>query len=152
MLKKPVVTQNEEGVVLVMVLLVLVATILIGIAISNTSFFEAKVVGNDRISKNSFYAAEGAGEYVMAEFDSLMSTTGLVVGTAKNISTVLPTTSATQLSGATVSITLTKKNATPPIGSKMSVLNTVCNYYKLTVDKNDQSITMGIWKTFPVQQ
>lgn len=142
---------KDEGVVLVMVLIVLVATIIMGIMLSRSSFFEAKIAGNQRTMKNDFYAAEGAGDYIVSEFDSIMSSTGLNLNANYSLTNKLPS-SVSSLSDATITIQLTKKNATPPIGSGMGVGSTSCNYYIITTTSNTQSITMGVWKAFAVQQ
>jgi type IV pilus assembly protein PilX len=61
-------SRNQEGVVLVLCLITLVLLTLIGVSATNTSQLEAEISGNDKTSKEAFYAAEvslTAGENVV---------------------------------------------------------------------------------------
>jgi len=51
---------NEQGFVLIVSLLMLMVLMVIGIAASNTTTIELGISGNDKLSKQVFYQAEGA--------------------------------------------------------------------------------------------
>jgi hypothetical protein len=53
------ISQNEDGYVLVVALLIMAILSLIGIAGINTSMFEVQVAGNDWNAKKTFYMADG---------------------------------------------------------------------------------------------
>lgn len=57
------VLRNEKGVALVIALIMLIVLTLIGISSINSSIFETKLSGNERVGSSAFYAAEG-GVYV----------------------------------------------------------------------------------------
>jgi len=57
------VLKNEKGVALVIALIMLIVLTLIGISSINSSIFETKISGNERVGSSAFYAAEG-GVYV----------------------------------------------------------------------------------------
>lgn len=57
--------KNEEGSVIVVALLILVALTVIGIAALNTSSIDIRIAGNEKFHKIAFYAAKAAGEYVV---------------------------------------------------------------------------------------
>ena len=52
---------NDGGFVLVVALLIMVVLTIIGIAATNTSVFELKISGNDRVHKRALYQAEAGG-------------------------------------------------------------------------------------------
>lgn len=57
---------NEKGFVLITSLLILVVVMIIGIAATNTTILEEQIAGNDRVTKETFYASEG-GLHIGAE-------------------------------------------------------------------------------------
>jgi type IV pilus assembly protein PilX len=72
-MRRALLSRNEEGVVLVLCLITLVLLTLIGISATTTSQLEAEISGNDKTSKEAFYAAEvslTAGETIV---NSLLS-------------------------------------------------------------------------------
>ena len=52
------VLKNQEGVILVIALLMLLVLTLIGISSINSSIFESNISGNERVGTAAFYAAE----------------------------------------------------------------------------------------------
>ena len=56
---EPSVLKNEKGVVLVIALIMLVVLTFLGVASINSSVFEARISGNDRVGSAAFYATEG---------------------------------------------------------------------------------------------
>ena len=146
---------NERGVVLVMVLLILVATILLGIAVSRSAFFESKIAGNERVYQSDFYATEAAGDFIIANFDAIMSTqTGVNLNAEVDLSSRLADLTAANpiFSDLSVTITMTRKGGTPPAGSGMGVGTVACDYYTMHQYKGSQHIEVGLWKAFPTQK
>ena len=58
--------KNEQGTVLVIAILMLLLITVLGIALLNTTTAYVKIVGNEKIHKISFYAAEASRSYVAA--------------------------------------------------------------------------------------
>jgi len=58
--KNPCASQNERGSVIVIALVLLVLLTIIGISASRTTEIETMIAGNERVSKQNFYVAEGA--------------------------------------------------------------------------------------------
>jgi Tfp pilus assembly protein PilX len=56
------VIENEKGTVFVIALIMLIVLTLIGVGSINTSVFEAKLSGNERLRDAAFYAASGGVE------------------------------------------------------------------------------------------
>jgi len=141
---------NERGVVLVMVLMVLVATILIGIAITRSSFFEAKITGNARQYKNEFYAAEGTTDYVISEFDNIVSELTLAKDTPVDLSAQLHPEIDSLLNDTDITITYIKKG-TPPVSDDKAYGMSAGSayYYRIDAQNGDQRIEVGVWKYFP---
>jgi type IV pilus assembly protein PilX len=80
-MRRPLLSRNEKGVVLVLCLITLVLLTLFGVSATNTSQLEAEISGNDKTSKEAFYAAEvslTAGETVV---NSLLNRMDLNDGT-----------------------------------------------------------------------
>lgn len=141
------IVKTEEGVVLVMVLIVLVATIIMGIMLTRSSFFETKISGNQRSYKNAFYATEGASDYLISDFDRIMNPIASPAqGVPLNLTSTLPT--ANPISGATLTLTF-DRSGVPPVGSGTSAANTFANYYLIDSNLDQQNIRVGIWKAFP---
>ncbi len=53
---------NEKGFVLVISLLILLILVIVGIAALNTTTIELQIAGNDKVHKQTFYAAEAGAE------------------------------------------------------------------------------------------
>jgi len=51
--------KNEQGFVLIVSLLMLMVLMIIGIAATNTTTIDLQISGNDKVSKQTFYQAEG---------------------------------------------------------------------------------------------
>lgn len=142
------IADKNDGVVLVMVLIVLLATIIMGIMLSRTSFFESKIAGNERVYKNNFYRTEGGADYIITDFDHIMSsmTSELALSHTTNLTSRLS--SVTTLSGVDVQITL-ERTGNPPVNSGTSVANTYANYYHIVAQNQGQNVDVGVWRAFP---
>lgn len=53
---------NEQGFILILVLIMLVITSLLGTFASRTSIIEVQIAGNDKVMKQTFYQADGGSE------------------------------------------------------------------------------------------
>ncbi|HYA03975.1 MAG TPA: PilX N-terminal domain-containing pilus assembly protein [Syntrophobacteria bacterium] len=58
-MRSPTVLHNQRGSALVIALLILVVLTLLGIAALTTSTVELQISGNDKVTKRTFYSAEG---------------------------------------------------------------------------------------------
>lgn len=140
---------RQDGVVLVMVLIVLVALMLIGICVMRSTITETRIAGNDLSYQTDFYTAEGASDYIVAEFDKLMYNHSLDVGAEQSLSAQLPSDSV--IHDASASIRLIKIG-NPPAGSGTSSAYTSTNYYRLISSRNSQNIEVGLWRSYPSPQ
>ncbi|MEA3222869.1 MAG: PilX N-terminal domain-containing pilus assembly protein [Thermodesulfobacteriota bacterium] len=137
---------NQEGMVLVLVLVVLLAAIVIGITVMRSSTIEARIAGNERAYKRDFYTAESAGNYAVANFDAFASSTIINMNTTYPLSPPV----GSMISSATISVQLTR-TGTSPVGEGTSATQVTTNYYKIISDINNQNIEIGVWKNFPTQ-
>ena len=63
--------RDEDGSILVVTMVLLVILTLSGIAVTNTSYIETQIAGNERFYKLSFYNAEGAYPAVFPVLDDI---------------------------------------------------------------------------------
>jgi len=141
--------KNNSGMVLALVLIVMVATIIVGVTLISNSTVETKIVGNERAYNQNFLSAESAAEYVIPMFDAVASANIWNVDNVRDISAQLqtPTTPAI-IAGATVEMTL-RRTGTPPVGSGTSAANSEAYYFRIRSVSNDQDVETGVWKAFP---
>ena len=137
---------NEQGAVLVMVLIVLVAAAVIGISTMRSTLVETKIAGNERSYQQAFYAADAAGEVTISRFDPIVSFMALQKNVPVNISEKVN--EANPLQNANVTITYTRKG-TPPVSSGTSAANSFANYYVISSTINGETVSHGVWKAFP---
>ena len=71
--------KNEQGTVLVIAILILLLITVLGLALLGTTTAYVKIVGNEKIHKISFYAAEASRSYVAAS-PALYGTDNITVG------------------------------------------------------------------------
>jgi Tfp pilus assembly protein PilX len=138
--------KNEDGAVLVLVLLVLIATIIIGTTLMKSSATETKIAGNERVYQQDFYTCEAAGELTKARFDSIVSTLNLEQNIPVNISSSINGTGP--VTNSTVTLTLINKG-NPPDSSGMGVASSYANFYEIKTTVNGKTIRKGVWKAFP---
>ncbi len=138
---------RESGVVLVMVLIVLVALMLIGIGVMRTTGIENLIAGNELRYQRDFYTAEGASDYTVAKFDDLMYTKALSVGGQTDLG--MPAGSAIEDADVVVKL---ERTGAPPLGSGTSAAYTSTNYYRVTSTFRDQTVEVGLWKSYPTPQ
>jgi Tfp pilus assembly protein PilX len=140
--------KNNEGVVLVMVLLVLIATIIIAVFVTRSSTTETKIAGNERIYKQNYYAAESGADYAMANNSPALAWLGINVGsTYQYATTTLPTT----ISNTAVTVRLTSITKPKP-GTGFSVNDFRFRNYQIVSTDSGQAVEIGAWKAFPKAQ
>jgi Tfp pilus assembly protein PilX len=137
------VLKDQEGAVLVLVLIVLVASIIMGVMIIRSSIQESRMVGNERRYITNFANIESAVNFV------LVQNTASLAAVATTIGNSFTSTPAAIPSGTSVTVTLTAIKK-PPVGKGYDP-TFKSRYYTFTASDNDdsQSITVGAYKVFP---
>jgi hypothetical protein len=146
--------KDKDGVVLVMVLLVLMATIVIGIFLARTSFLETKIAGNEKNYKQTVYTLESSTDWVMQNSSPAFGSLGLTVydqnnrvaGDTYTYTTGLPN----MINGATITVRLTRIMR-PPLGSGTDPARFRARYYSVSSAQNGYTLTIGAYKMFPKQ-
>ena len=137
---------DNRGMVLIMVLLFILATMAIGTALMRSSKIESRIVGNERIHNQDFYLAESAGEAIIPQFDSLISGSTWTENTRVDVSDKMP--AGSPVDGASVSMVL-RRSGSPPVGSGSSAAKTTAFFYRVDARVNDHTVETGLWKAFP---
>jgi Tfp pilus assembly protein PilX len=139
--------RNEDGVVLVMVLLVLMATIVIGIFLARTSFIETKIAGNESKYMKNLYIAESATDWTMLNSSAALASIGLTINGNYTYSTASYT-GAGEISDATINVRL-RTISRPPLGSGNDPARFRARYYNIRASRQGQTVTVGAYKVFP---
>ena len=143
--------RNEDGVVLVMVLLVLMATIVVGIFLARTSFIETKIAGNESKYIKNLYIAESATDWAMLNSSAALASIGIrtydETGTEYTYDTA-SFTNAGEISDATINVRL-RTISRPPLGSGNDPARFRARYYNISANRQGQTITIGAYKVFP---
>jgi hypothetical protein len=137
------VLKDEKGVVLILVLIVLVASIIMGVMIIRSSVLEARMAGNERRYLTRFFDLESAVNFAVVENTAAL---GAVATTEGNVYDY-PT--ASLPAGITVRVTLSEVRK-PPVGKGYDP-TFKARYYTIvgTNDDDNQTITLGAYKVFP---
>jgi Tfp pilus assembly protein PilX len=137
--------ENEDGMVLVMVLLVLMVTIVVGILIARTSFIETKIAGNQAQYKTNLYLIESAAEWAMLKNSSAFASIGTTInGYYTYEASSLPS----EISDVTISIRLTAISK-PPLASGTDPARFKARYYRISSSRQGQTVLIGAYKAFP---
>jgi Tfp pilus assembly protein PilX len=72
------VLKNEKGVVLVIALIMLVVLTFLGVASINSSVFETRISGNDRVGSAAFYATEGGVKVGISRLPNITAYSGTI--------------------------------------------------------------------------
>jgi hypothetical protein len=139
---------DNRGMVLILVLVIILATLFIGIVLMKATIVETKITRNDIVYHQEFYQCEDAGDIVLAQFDKIVST--------KVIDEKLNTTNdVTEYVGSRVNAKDMKvsldyvKTANPPVNSGNSLANCFTRYYVIRTEVNGKIIEKGVYKSFP---
>ncbi|MBN2297686.1 MAG: hypothetical protein JXM72_03785 [Deltaproteobacteria bacterium] len=136
---------KNDGMVLVLVLVVLVATIIIGVAIMRNSTTEAKIVVNERQYQQAFYDAVSGHEMAFAQSVSAVTTLGINEGSEYTY----PVTEMPDDTNVTLKLT---KIGKPAVGKGDDITKLEVRYYEMVSVKGDHVITLGAYKAFPKEQ
>jgi Tfp pilus assembly protein PilX len=145
--------EDQEGMVLILVLIILVAAIITGVTIMRTSALEARIAGNERVYAENFNNLESAVTLAL-----IMNTAALAtVATTTNRTYDYPE-SAVQgflpdhYQNVQLKLTLVKVKK-PPKGSG-SGTKLMARYYTIQASDagGNQSLTVGAYKVFPPAQ
>ena len=135
--------KGNDGIVLVMVLLVLLASILIGTFSMRSSNIEIKISGNELAYKQEFYTAEGAAEFLIANFATIinnLSGGNLTLNETRDITADVRSylTAASIVDNATIRINF-ERHFEDPVGSGLYT-----DHYKIVSRAGDHEIEVGI--------
>lgn len=138
--------KNEQGVVLVLVLIILVAAIIMGVMTIKTTALDSRMAGNDRRYITNFNNLESSITYVL-----LWNTAALTnIGTTINGTYTWPLHSLPgDLNDVTISVRLEDIKLVPRGSGNDTDLD--ARYYILDAEDENQiqHITVGAYKTFP---
>jgi hypothetical protein len=169
-MKKTLITNNENGSVIVLALIMVVLLSLLGMAVSRTSSIDVQVASNETAALQDLYQAESADKYAL-ETTSTWMTDGFLasaVTTAKdkrdvdlnndavNDATVeircieLSGTPVAGLSQDANNLPLIRHIGPPPIGSKSSLSKFVIRRYGITSTSltSNTKVQIGAYKLF----
>ncbi len=138
--------KNEQGVVLVLVLIILVAAIIMGVMTIRTTSLDTKMAGNDRRYITNFNNLESSITYVLLWNTAALSNIGANVGqTYTYPANTLPG----DLNDVTISVRLEDIRPAPRGSGNDTDLD--CRYYILDAEDENkiQHITVGAYKVFP---
>jgi Tfp pilus assembly protein PilX len=137
------VLKDEKGVVLILVLIVLVASIIMGVMIIRNSVMESRMAGNERRYLTGFFNLESAVNLAVVENTAALGT----VATTEGLTYDYPT--AALPAGTNVRVTLSDIRK-PPLGKGYDP-TFKARYYTIvgTNDDDNQTITIGAYKVFP---
>jgi hypothetical protein len=139
--------RNEDGVVLVMVLLVLMATIVVGIFLARTSFFETKIAGNESIYRKNLYTLESASDWAMLNNSPALANIGIIIN-GNYTYPVASFTGASEISDATINVRL-RTISRPPLGSGTDPSRFRARYYNISASRQGQTVLVGAYRVFP---
>jgi hypothetical protein len=137
------VLKDEKGMVLVLVLIVLVASIIMGVMIIRSASLESRMAGNERRYLENFADIESAMNLALVQNTaSLAAVSDIINSTYVNTSGYLP-------SGTRVTITLTSIRK-PPVGRGFDPSQRARYYnFQATDSEDEQRVTVGAYKIFP---
>ncbi len=150
MMKKGInLLENKDGIVLVMVLLVLMATIVIGIFLARTSFLETRIAGNEKEYKQTVYALESSTDWAIQNNTDAFANVGINIGQNYTYSSAsLPTDGIINSSTITVRLTGIQK---PPLGSGSDPARFRARYYTISSIQGGYTLDIGVYRIFPKQ-
>ena len=147
MMKNPV--KDQEGVVLILVLIVLVAAIIVGVMIIRSSVQESRIAGNEQRYLTQFANLESAVNLILIENTQSIASVSDGIG---NTFTTVAGSGNSLPTGTSVTVTLT--NIGPPLVGTGNMTNFKTRYYNIvaTDSTDDQRVTIGAYKVFPSGQ
>lgn len=137
---------NDKGMVLILVLIVLLAAIITGIAISRSSILETKIAGNERRYVDSLNRIDSATTYALIVNTAALSAVATTIGAIYTYPTAtLPT--ACNNTNITIELKAIKK----PMPGKGYDPGMRARYYciEATDEAGTQRLRVGTYKVFP---
>jgi Tfp pilus assembly protein PilX len=145
--------EDQEGIVLILVLIILVAAIITGVTIMRTSALEARIAGNERVYTNNFNNLESAVTLALTmntlALASVATTTGKTYEYPEDsVESFLP------VHSFDIDLRLTLSAVKKPPKGSGSDPNMKARYYTIqaTHAGGSQSLTVGAYKIFPQAQ
>ncbi|MGC9323719.1 MAG: PilX N-terminal domain-containing pilus assembly protein [Desulfomonilia bacterium] len=137
---------DQEGMVLVLVLVVLVAAIITGVTIMRTSSLETRMAGNERTYTVNFNSLESATTYALIAHTSALSS----IATSIGASYTFPAGSLPGMIQQTQLSMELARIAKPPKGKGYDP-SQKARFYRVQALENTstQNLTVGAWKAFP---
>jgi len=136
---------GNEGFVLVMVMLVLMATIIVGIFLSRTSFIETKIASNEAIYKQNIFLAESALEWAALNNSAAIGNLGSTINNQFTFSAdALPS----EINDVQITYTLTSIGK-PKVRSGTDPSRFRTRYYNISATRQGHTLVMGVHKSFP---
>ncbi|HDP25261.1 MAG TPA: hypothetical protein ENN34_07435 [Deltaproteobacteria bacterium] len=137
---------DQNGMVLVLVLIVLVAAIITGVTLMRTSSLETRIAGNERAFTVSFNNLESATTYALIAHTAALGS----VATSIGASYTFPSGNLPEIITQTdVSMELTRI-AKPPKGRGYDP-SQKARFYRVEAESSvsSQNLSVGAWKAFP---
>jgi hypothetical protein len=147
------VLKDEKGAVLILVLIVLVASIIMGVMIIRNSSMETRIAGNERRYLTQFADLESAVNLILVEnTQSVLSVSNAIGSSFTTVGGAAVGPGSSMQAGTSVTVTLL--NIGPPqVGSGNSTILTTRYYTIQASDTADnQQLTVGAYKVFPQGQ
>jgi hypothetical protein len=149
--------QNDEGAVMVLVLLVLMATILIGVTVMRSATIETRIAGNERRIIQNFNKVDSAAEIALVHSTTFADHLKDVKGTIYDFTTSgLLTGNISDLEVLTV--TLQEKGNPPTAFNDKFVYgisgktNLEARYYKVNSRHENEDVDVLVFKMLPKAQ
>ncbi len=153
----PGLVHNRQGAVMVLVLMVLLATILIGVTLTRTATIETKIAGNERIIISNFQKVDSAAEVALTHSDWFSSHLKNIKGLVCDFTTSgLLTGSLQDVEDLTV--TLDNIGNPPPAANDKFVYsiggktNLEARYYKVSSHHEGENVDVLVFKMYPKAQ
>lgn len=149
--------QNNEGAVMVLVLLVLVAAILIGTTLMRSTTIEAKIAGNERRVIQNFNKVDSAAEIALVHSTTFADHVKDDVGMAYDFTTSGVLTGE-MIDLETLMVTLQRKGNPPTAQSDKYVYsvggktNLEARYYKVDARHQGENVDVLVFKILPQAQ
>jgi hypothetical protein len=139
---------NESGLVLMLVLIVILVALFIGVMLMKSTTVETRIAGSDLVYQQEFYQCESAGDLTLAQFDGLVSTQIMDEKTNTTLDVTSSVSSRIKARDTKVTISYVR-SSNPPVNSGMSPATTITRYYVVRAVVNGKVIEKGVWKSFP---
>ncbi len=137
--------KDMKGMVLVMVLLVMTASVIIGVSAMRTSLYETRIAGNERLYKQQFYEAESGADFALTNNSNALASVKDDLHSSYNYAAGgLPE----FINAVDIRVDL-QSVGKPPLGEGFSPDRFRSRYYAVRSGSGAQTVEVGFWKVFP---